>query len=152
MYKFCSKCGVVTLGNKYLEEECWVCGSKLIPVPTKYIQENEILTNKELANKKVTLIEELVKTSPEFDQYLFDHREEISAKKNAAFDAAMAHGKAILEEQNRVPKCPSCGSSNISKIGILGRAVSFELLPSLGFPFLHSLCMYYLTNIRHDFL
>lgn len=81
MYKFCSKCGGVTLGNKCLEEKCWVCGSILMPVPTKYIQENEILTNKELANKTVTLIEELVKTSPEFDQNLFDHRDEILTKK-----------------------------------------------------------------------
>lgn len=128
MYKFCSKCGGVTLGNKCLEEKCWVCGSILIPVPAKYIQENEILTNKELANKTVTLIEELVKTSPEFDQYLFDHREEILEKKNTAFDMAMAHGKVILEEQSRTPKCPSCGSNNISKIGVVGRAVSTHLL------------------------
>lgn len=39
----------------------------------------------------------------------------------------MEHGKAILEEQSRTPKCPSCGSSNISKIGVVGRAVSFKL-------------------------
>lgn len=40
----------------------------------------------------------------------------------------MAHGKAILEEQSRIPKCPSCGSSNISKIGVINRAVSFTLV------------------------
>jgi len=114
-------------GNKYLEESCSVCGNILKPVPTKYIQENEIFTDKETPAKTARIIEELVKTSPEFDQYLFDHREDILAKKNAAYDAAMAHGKAILEEQNRVPKCLSCGSSNISKIGVVGRAVSFEL-------------------------
>lgn len=128
MYKFCSKCGGVTLGNKCLEEKCWVCGNIMMPVPTKYIQENEILTNKELANKTVMLIEELVKPSPEFDQYLFNHREEILAKKNTAFDMALAHGKSILEEKSRVPRCPSCGSTNVSKISVINRAVSFKLV------------------------
>lgn len=43
------------------------------------------------------------------------------------FNAKMAHGKAILEEQSRVPKCPTCGSSNISKIGAINRMVSTGL-------------------------
>ena len=73
------------------------------------------------------LIEELVKTSPEFDQYLFEHRDEILAKQSAEFNAKMEHGKAILEEKNRAPKCTYCGSSNIRKIGLLNRAISAEL-------------------------
>ena len=77
---------------------------------------------------KQALIEELVKTSPEFDQYLFDHRDEILAKQSAEYNAMMAHGKAILEEKNRAAKCPSCGSTNISKIGIIDRAVSVGLV------------------------
>lgn len=128
MYKFCNKCGNITLGNKYLEERCSVCGKVIIPVPINYIQENDIFTDKELEDKKIIIIEELVKTSPEFDQYLFDHRDEILAKQSAEFNAKMEHGKAVLEEQARIPKCPSCGSSNISKIGVMGRAVSFSLV------------------------
>ena len=128
MYKFCNKCGNITLGNKYLEERCSVCGKVIIPVPINYIQENDIFTDKELEDKKIIIIEELVKTSPEFDQYLFDHRDEILAKQSAEFNAKMEHGKAVLEERARIPKCPSCGSSNISKIGVVGRAVSFKLV------------------------
>lgn len=128
MYKFCNKCGNITLGNKYLEERCSVCGKVIIPVPINYIQENDIFTDKELEDKKIIIIEELVKTSPEFDQYLFDHRDEILAKQSAEFNAKMEHGKAVLEERARIPKCPSCGSSNISKIGVVGRAVSFGLV------------------------
>lgn len=124
MYKFCNKCGNITLGNKYLEEKCWVCGNILVPVPTKYIQENEIFTDKELANKTVALIEELVKTSPEFDQYLFDHREEILEKKNTAFDMAMAHGKSILEEKSHRPECPTCHSKNVQPISGVERGAS----------------------------
>lgn len=128
MYKFCNKCGNITLGNKHLEEKCSICGKVKIPVPINYIRENEILTDKELDDKKIIIIEELVKTSPEFDQYLFDHKDEILAKKSAEFNAKMEHGKSILEEHARIPKCPSCGSSNISKIGVVGRAVSFKLV------------------------
>lgn len=127
MYKFCNKCGNITLGNKYLEEKCWVCGNVKIPVPTKYIQENEILTDKELEDRTIVLIEELVKTSPEFDQYLFDHRDEILAKQSAEFNAKMGHGKAILEEKGKSLKCIYCGSTTIRKIGLLNRAVSTEL-------------------------
>ena len=32
------------------------------------------------------------------------------------FDAKMTHGKAILEEQSRAPKCPICQPENLSKI------------------------------------
>lgn len=127
MYKFCNKCGNITLGNKYLEEKCSICGKVKIPVPLNYIQENEILTDKELDDKKNIIIEELVKTSPEFDQYLFDHRDEILAKQSAEFNAKMEHGKAILEEGSRTLKCTYCGSTNIRKIGLLNRAISIEL-------------------------
>lgn len=36
----------------------------------------------------------------------------------------MAIGKAILEEQSRVPKCPTCGSTNIRKMGEVERGAS----------------------------
>lgn len=127
MYKFCNKCGNITLGNKNLEEKCQVCGNVKIPVPTKYIQENEILTDKELEDRTIMLIEELVKTSPEFDQYLFDHKDEILAKQSAEFDAKMEHGKAILEVRDKGNKfgmeCPYCHSTNTNKITITSKAV-----------------------------
>lgn len=52
---------------------------------------------------------------------------------NSEFEAKMAHSKAILEEQSRVPKCPTCQSTNISKnsgtkrwftVGLFGLASS----------------------------
>ena len=120
MYKFCNKCGNITLGNKHLEEKCCICGNIKIPVPTEYIQENEILTDKELEDKSNALIEEIVKTSPEFDQYLFDHREEILAKQSAEFNAKMEHGRAVLEGRDKGNKfgveCPYCHATNVKKI------------------------------------
>lgn len=74
-----------------------------------------------------SLFDEIISKSSEFDQYLFDHRDEDSFRRRMEYEAIIEHGEAILEEQARTPKRPSCGSSNISKIGVLGRAVSFQL-------------------------
>ena len=124
MLHYCKKCGrIVEINTQDITCDC--CKSTVFPVPEKYWLDGlDFLISNE---SKALLIEELVKTSPEFDQYLFDHRDEILAKQSAEFDAKMAHGKAILEEQSRIPKCPSCGSSNISKIGTINRMVSTGL-------------------------
>lgn len=72
-------------------------------------------------------MEELVKTSAEFEQYLFDHRDEILAKQSAEFNAKMEYGRAVLEEASRRVTCSYCGSTNVKKIGLLNRAISTEL-------------------------
>lgn len=124
MLSYCKKCGRTLYDIFELKTICDVCGSQTYEVPRKYIDNFRWRDG----DGKQALIEELVKISPEFDEYLFDHKDEILAKKSAEFNAKMEHGKAILEEQNRVPKCPSCGSSNVSKIDIINRAVSFKLV------------------------
>ena len=131
MYKFCSKCGNITLGNNYLEEKCWVCGNIKIPVPTQYIQENDILTDKELESRATLIREELVKTSPKFDQYLFEHRDEILAKQSAEFSEKMEHGKAILEGRDKGNQfgveCPYCHATNVKKITNTSKAAHAAL-------------------------
>ena len=118
MLHYCKKCGRVVLDSK----KCSCCDSQTYPVPEKYWLDGlDFLISNE---SKDMLREELVKTSPEFDQYLFDHRDEILAKQSAEFDAKMTHGKAILEEQSRVPKCPTCQSTNIRKMGGIERGAS----------------------------
>ena len=123
MLHYCKKCGRVThesYGRK--EQICDCCKNVMYPVPNQYLWDGFDENFKDKESEQL-LIEELVKTSPEFDQYLFDHRDEILAKQSAELNAKLAHGKAILEEQSRVAKCPSCGSSNVSKIGTLNRMV-----------------------------
>lgn len=125
MLCYCKKCGRIILFILDEHEKiCDCCRSEVFPIPKQYLS-SEFSIKEEI---KQQFIDEHIKTSPEFDQYLFDHRDEILAKQSAEFNAKMEHGKAILEEQARTPKCPSCGSSNISKIGVVGRAVSFGLV------------------------
>lgn len=73
------------------------------------------------------LWEKYVKTSPEFDPYLFEHRDEILAKQTAKYEAAMSHGKAILEGKDKGNKfgveCPYCHATNVKKITNTSKAV-----------------------------
>lgn len=124
MLCYCKKCGRIILFLLDKDEKiCDCCKSEVFPIPEKYLN-TEFSIKEEI---KQLFIDEYIKTSPEFDQYLFDHRDEILAKQSAEFGAKMEHGKAILEEQSRSPKCTYCGSTNIRKIGLLNRAISTEL-------------------------
>ncbi len=130
MLCYCKKCGRLIQGGYDDNDEspyyCDCCNSITHRVPTEFLISDSVpIIKTELEQQ---FINNYIKPSPECDQYLFDHRDEILAKQSVEFNAKMEHGKAILEEQARVPKCPSCGSSSISKIGVVGRAVSFKLV------------------------
>ena len=122
MLCYCKKCGRIILFIIEDKLECDCCHSKVYPVPDEFlVGESKMVINK---NLKQQFINEYIKTSPEFDQYLFNHRDEILAKQSAEFDAKMTHGKTILEEKSRVPKCPTCQSTNIRKMGGVERGAS----------------------------
>ena len=120
---YCKKCGRIFWTLNYNQKNCDCCNSIMFDIPNEYVDNFRWRDG----DGKQALIEELVKTSPEFDQYLFEHRDEILAEQSAEFDAKMAHGKAGLEENIRIPKCPTCGSTNISKIGTVNRMISTGL-------------------------
>ena len=116
MLDYCDKCGWIWQNSHNQKDTfCEICNNKLKPVPNEYFEDPnfKILLSKKMKQK---LLEELVFTSPNFDQYYFDNAINIKGLRDAEFNAKMAHGKAILEEQSRVPKCPSCGSVNIKRI------------------------------------
>lgn len=126
MLCYCNKCGrVVSLLEKELNEPCEYCQNITQPVPDEYLNDSKIFIKPELEQR---FIDQYIKSSPEFDQYLFEHRDEDLFNCWMENRKKLEHGKAILEEQARISKCPSCGSSNISKIGAVGRVVSFKLL------------------------
>lgn len=126
-YVFCEKCGRVTFGNPARIHYCDVCGTKKLPVPEKYIKKTELLTDEQMRqrlNEPNGLYEELVKTSPEFDQYLFDHRDEILAKETAKAYAVLAHTDSLKKEKSNSPKCPTCQSTNIRRISMIESGAS----------------------------
>lgn len=129
MLHYCKKCGRIILFLFDKDEKiCDCCESEVFPIPKQFLS-GELSIKDEL---KQQFIDDYVKTSPEFDQYLFDHRDEILAKKSAELNAALEHGKAVLEGRDKGNKygveCPYCHATNVSRIGFINRAVSTSLL------------------------
>ena len=125
MLCYCKKCGRVVQEVYGRDKQvCDYCNSILEYIPKQFLIKEVMLND----DTKQQFIDEYIKSSPEFDQYLFDHRDEDLNKRRMENRAKLEHGKAILEERARTPKCPSCGSSNISKIGVFGRAGAFRLV------------------------
>ena len=122
MLCYCDKCGNICEAFKdELEDGCFCCGkSPLKPIPREYIDNFRWRDR----DGKEAFIEEIVKKSPNLDKILFEHRDEIIQRKNDEMKTSIAVGKAILEEKSRVPKCPTCGSTNIRKMGGVERGVS----------------------------
>lgn len=119
MLCYCKKCGRIIFNIlDESDKKCDCCGAVVYPIPNEYKGSGSYKTYQK------DLWEKYVKVSPEFDQYLFDHRDEILAKQSAEFNAKMAHGKAVLEEASRTPKCPTCQSTNIRKMSGVERGAS----------------------------
>lgn len=123
MLCYCKKCGrIIQKTSKELNDSCDYCNNYLLQIPLEYTIDNlGTCIKKELKNQ---FINDYIKASPEFDQYLFEHREEDMFNKRMADRAKLAHGASILEEQSRVPKCPTCGSTNIRKMSGAERGIS----------------------------
>lgn len=118
MLCYCDRCG--NLGDEY-DEKCYCCEhSPLKPIPREYIDNFRWRDG----DGKQAFIEEVVKKSPNLDQYLFEHKDEIIQAKNDDMNAKMEIGMAVLNEQANIPKCPTCKSTNIQPISGIERGAS----------------------------
>lgn len=126
MLCYCKKCGrIVQEEYNNSEQKCDYCNNDLEYIPKQFlIGKRGIAINDKLKDQ---FISDYIKSSPEFDQYLFEHREEDMFNKRTSDRAKLAHGASILEEKSRVPKCPTCGSTNIKKISGTKRWLSTGL-------------------------
>lgn len=106
MLCYCKKCGRVVQEVYGRDKQiCDYCNGILEYIPKQFlIGKRGIALNDDL---KQQFIDEYIKSSPEFDQYLFDHRDEDLFKRRMENRAKLEHGKQILEEKSRSPKCPS---------------------------------------------
>ena len=119
---YCKKCGRIVMKDPKEEWKCDYCRSALSPVPDEFLDEKcDIAFKSDEVEEQ--FINEYIKPSPEFDQYLFDHRDEDLAARSAQLMAIIRGGR----DGSGGPCCPSCGSKNISGIGTVGRAVSVGL-------------------------
>lgn len=130
MLCYCKKCGrVVQRTSKNLEKPCDYCNNSLKIVPKEFTASGlETCLEDEL---KQQFIDEYIKSSPEFDQYLFEHRDEDLAKRRMENREKLEHGKAVLEGRDKGNrfgvKCPTCQATNIKKISGLSKAGSVAM-------------------------
>ena len=123
MLCYCNKCGrVVQRTSKNLEKPCDYCNNNLQIVPKEFTAGGLGTCLED--DLKQQFIDEYIKSSPEFDQYLFDHRDEDLSKRRMENKTKLEHGKAILEEQTRQPECPTCHSKNVQPISGVERGAS----------------------------
>lgn len=131
MLMYCKKCGRLIQDSK----KCDICDSVTYQVPTQYLMKDvDFLIDSKLEDQ---FIEECVKSSPEFDEYLFNNRDRIKAQKSAEYERDMAIGDAIRQGADvktafrnggqNMPKCPTCGSLNVRHIS------GGERVASVGF-------------------
>lgn len=124
---YCEKCGRIC---DTMRTNCIVCNSILKELPEKYCKNLAYVLDD---NVKQEIYDTLIKTSPEFDQYLFDHKEEIRAKQLAESKAISMHAQSLMNKQNKSNNssyqshCPTCGSPNVTKISVTRKAVGAGL-------------------------
>ena len=122
MLYYCEKCG----GTGVLDfDVCVQCGShnSYKSVPDEYVDDYAIKDD-----LKAEFIENIVKSSPNFDQECWDRRE--------AFKEIQKHNNELLEndkvKQSNVPKCPTCQSTNLNKITVTSKAMNTALFGLFG--------------------
>lgn len=116
MLCYCKKCGrIVQEQYNKQTQKCDYCNNELNYVPKQFlIGQRGVIFNDDL---KEQFINEYIKSSPEFDQYRFDHRDQ------DMFEQRMAY-RAAISKQSNTPKCPTCGSTNLSKVSTMSKAGS----------------------------
>jgi len=100
MLCYCNKCGRIAQ-EEYGESKqiCDYCNSIMQYIPKQYLLgERGVALNDGL---KQQFIDEYIKSSPEFDQYLFDHRDEDLFNRRMENKAKLEHGIAILEGRDK---------------------------------------------------
>ena len=124
---YCDKCGDTSYIAPGQLTICGVCQNTLKVIPDSYLNENEDIS-KEMEQK---LIEDLVITSPNFDQYYFDNRNNIRTQQIMEDIAREEYGKAIQKGRNKGNKfgvtCPYCSATNVKKITTTSKAVHTAL-------------------------
>ena len=130
MLCYCKKCGRVVQEVYGRDKQiCDYCNSILEYIPKQFlIGKRGVALNNDL---KQQFIDEYIKSSPEFDQYLFDHRDEDLFKRRIENKAKLEHGKAVLEGKDKGNQfgveCPFCHATNVKKITNTSKALHTAL-------------------------
>lgn len=111
LMRFCPKCGKITNVNK---EQCLFCGYQMNETQYTF---KEYLNNTVDIKQKIK--EEYIDNSPEFDEELAKKREKENEKVLRSTESC------VSTQSKNIPKCPTCGSTNVNKISTTKKATGF---------------------------
>ncbi len=121
---YCPKCGhqgIFENGN----EKCPYCNTK--ELPTEYDWDEWLFGNKYPKNLDEIIFNDYIKSNPLFDEELYNKRVGVEKAQQQATLDMMRMEKQQAQRAN-VPKCPTCGSTNVERISTAQKAFGFALV------------------------
>jgi predicted RNA-binding Zn-ribbon protein involved in translation (DUF1610 family) len=115
-YRYCPKCGNITCSQK--EEKCDFCNESYITTDYEWSSGG---------SERKKILEEYVKPNPLFDEEVYNLRVGKEKRQQQATLDMMRMEKQQAQRAN-VPKCPTCGSTNVEKISTAQKAFGFALV------------------------
>ena len=120
-YKYCPKCGDITCVQEV--ENCNFCNETYIVTDYEYSL-NDLFGD---INKPKEIFEKYVKPNPLFDEELYNKRIALEKKQEEISSYRLRMEKQQAQRAN-VPKCPTCGSTNVERISTAQKAFGFALV------------------------
>ena len=121
MMVYCPKCGNIGGEN----DICNFCGTKEIVTP--YSWDKWLYNGGYDFDPSKKILEEYVKPNPLFDEELYNKRVGVEKAQQQATLDMMRMEKQQAQRAN-VPKCPTCGSTNVERISTAQKAFGFALV------------------------
>lgn len=115
-YRYCPKCVNITCSQK--EEKCDFCNESYITTDYEWSSGG---------SERKKILEEYVKPNPLFDEEVYNLRVGKEKRQQQATLDMMRMEKQQAQRAN-VPKCPTCGSTNVEKISTAQKAFGFALV------------------------
>lgn len=120
-YRYCPKCGYITCSQK--GDNCIFCNEPY--ATTDYESRPDDWRDGSDIHK--IILEEYVKPNPLFDEELYNKRIALEKSQQQATLDMMRMEKQQAQRAN-VPKCPTCGSTNVERIPTAQKAFGFALV------------------------
>lgn len=120
---YCPKCGNIIIPPEN-DKKCNYCGEECLPT---HISTSDVLHHdwEKLPNQ--IILEEYVKPNPLFDEELYNKRIALEKRQEEATSNRLYMEKQQAQKAN-VPKCPTCGSTNVHPISTAKKAFGFALV------------------------
>lgn len=113
--RYCPKCGEIALTSMRPNEKCLYCGTIL--QDTEYICYDVIDHGNLKPEIRKAIFEKYIKNSPLYSEEAVKDREEKESRESMNLPSSY--------KPKNIPKCPTCGSTNVEKISTTSKTIGF---------------------------